>query len=64
LGQKVALVEIYCSQQQQPIKIPDQKTSCPPSESLLYPVVNKEVEQQFSTVLRYDIVTREIFLLL
>jgi hypothetical protein len=29
-------------------KIPIQKTLCPPSVSLLYPVVNKEVEQQFS----------------
>jgi hypothetical protein len=29
-------------------KISHQKTPCPPSSSLLYPMVNKEVEQQFS----------------
>jgi hypothetical protein len=34
-------------QRQQPIKTPHQKTSHPPSVNLLYPVVNKEVEQQF-----------------
>jgi hypothetical protein len=52
--QKAAVVEIYNSQYRwQPIKVPHQttlhqKTWCPPSGSLLYPVVNKEVEQQFS----------------
>jgi hypothetical protein len=39
---------------------PHQKTSCPPSASLLYPVVNKEVEQQISGE-GHDIVTRETF---
>jgi hypothetical protein len=33
----------------QPINsIPHQKTPQPPSESLLYPLVNKEVEKEFS----------------
>jgi hypothetical protein len=61
--QKAVLVETHSSQQQQqqqqrqPVKIPHQKASRPPSGNLLYPVVNKEVEQQFSG--RGDIVTRE-----
>jgi hypothetical protein len=44
LVQKAALVETHS--QEQPIKNPHQKL-CPPSVRLLYPVVNKEVEQQF-----------------
>jgi hypothetical protein len=46
LVQKAALVEPHSQWQQQwqPIK----KPLCPPSGSLLYPVINKEVEQQFS----------------
>jgi hypothetical protein len=52
--QKATLVETHSSQQQQqqqqqqqPIKIPHHKALHPPSVSLFYPVVNKEVEQQF-----------------
>jgi hypothetical protein len=47
-GDPTASNSISGSQSKSPIKKTLQKTSHPPSESLLYPVLNKEVEQQFS----------------
>jgi hypothetical protein len=51
--QKAALVETHLLAAAAANQNPHQKTSikkspCPPSASLLYTVVNKEVEQQFS----------------